>query len=227
MKLYRFNNDNNSNNSKIMRNRLFIFGNAVQPRARALNFSRPHDARIEIKDTASGGKGPPTTKSWKAKREERRDRNHSIKQGDVGSTDRPRNDSPLGETLQRGKRGKRTSTYTQWGPKKRSREQKRWINCRSRRRRSRHDPQAWFVSRTRVYRMCIYPFLSSPLFLPYPHPSSSPSLPFLLALSFSLILSFSLSYALSSLSISLILRCLIVSGVQQGDPCTGYTQLWW
>lgn len=125
MKLYRFNNDNNSNNSKIMRNRLFIFGNAVQPRARALNFSRPHDARIEIKDTASGGKGPPTTKSWKAKREERRDRNHSIKQGDVGSTDRPRNDSPLGETLQRGKKGKRTSTYTQWGPKKRSREQKR------------------------------------------------------------------------------------------------------
>ena len=94
--------------------------------ARASNFSRPHDARIEIKDdAASGGKGPPTTKSWKAKRAERRDRNHSIKQGDVGSTDRPRNDSPLGETLRRGGKGKRTSTYTQWGPKKRSREQKR------------------------------------------------------------------------------------------------------
>lgn len=85
-------------------------GNAVQPRAS--NFSRPHDARIEIKDAASGGKGPPTTKSWKAKRAKRRDRNHSIKQGDVGSTDRPRNDSPLGETLRRGEEGKRTSTYT-------------------------------------------------------------------------------------------------------------------
>lgn len=99
------------------------------------------------------------------------------------------------------------------GSKKRSREQKRWINCRSRRRRSRHDPQAWFVSRTRVYRMCIYPFLSSAL-------SPSPSLS-------RWFFRFLFRCTLSSLSISFILHWLIVSGAQQGDPCTGYTRPWW
>lgn len=164
--------------------------------------------RSKLKTQLSKVGGPRRRSREKQKgRREERDRDRSIKQGDVGSTDRSQ--TILHWEKHRDARRREETTYTQWDPRRAESKSGELIVARAADEAATiRKPDLWAA---RVYIVCV----STRSF------SSLPPISFLLSFSLSCaFFPFHFFHSLPSLR-------LIVFGVQQGDLCTGYARSRW